>query len=368
MMLRLGALLATLWLALGAQHALAQAACAVAAPSCFAGCAAGSVRTTAGQCVPTQRPQDLAVQAPVVPLVAVEPGPTLPAPAPGSPPPPTDGEANGAVEEAPQPAGPACCTMPLSIVAQGFRNLGDHAESQQLAADVRINGQLVGQTPFRDALPAGDYYVEVEWQGAPKQTAWAKLRPGQGASLAARYPLKLSNEQQLQLNAYRTAQKKKIEDKERAQRAEQREQYRREISAWEAETAADRELRALGQPLAIAGMAVGGALTVAGGVLMLVADGTDNDVNATYHDWEVEPLAARRSVLESDLRDLESTRDTQQALGVIGVSVGLVSLTAGIITYVLLPDIPEAPAPPAGLALRPMFGPGMSGARLTGQF
>ncbi|MDD9946330.1 MAG: hypothetical protein OXU20_35120 [Myxococcales bacterium] len=144
--------------------------CSTAAPACFAECVPGMYRTRAGICVPREPParrQGASAELDVDDLAAavVTPETNLPAQT------------------------LACCLVDVEVLARGVRNLGPRADVTELAAEVRVNGQLVGKAPFRDALPAADYLVEVQY-GDQVRASVVRLRSGAGRGLTAQFDLR----------------------------------------------------------------------------------------------------------------------------------------------------------------------------------
>ena len=343
-------------------------ACVISAPSCFTGCASGSVRTSIGGCVPTGIPAHAQSSA----------GRRLKRSA--------DFSGSEAHEEQVNAlGGPRCCMARLRVTATGVQNLGDHVETIEVQADVKVNGQLVGAVPVDVQLPVGDYWVEVLTQDSATltQAELVKLRSEAKVALQARYAVPLSAEQQEARDAFRKQRAKALQEARRAARIKrqaekdaawieardrQRAAYQAELKEWEDSTQEDRDARAWRKPVGWIALAAGGALMIAGSAFEFVASDINNQARDLHDDWLSTADPDQQAVLAGRVQSLEKTRNFDHALGLTGLIVGGASVITGSVLLLTLPGIPEEPQKPRGISFTPALGPSLAGGTLHLRF
>lgn len=368
-------------------------ACGLAVPNCFTDCGVGQVRTGAGRCVPQALPgypvapsrgRDGLIDAKAFTDFAAAPAGTD---APTGDPEASPETAASATADTPPAAkvhGPVCCRVPIVVEAVGIRNLGDRAERSRASADVLINGQLIGTTPFEDALPPGDYRIEVRLAGFAPLSRGVVMRSGQRIRVAARYWVALDQAQLASRDAFRKARQQSLTDarvqawhEEVAAADKARQKHAAAVRAaydkWQTDTAQTRDRRASMHTWGFVGAAVGAAATVAGVALLATSAATDNDASAAFKSWQRETDANTRAVLSARIDDLETARSTELALGIGFTAVGVAALVGGTWLASSAPEVPEAPeAPPdddrVRLTWSPLVGPQLSGIRASLSF
>jgi hypothetical protein len=339
----------------------APAECAIAAPSCFAGCGESQVRTAGGLCVPATAPGNprapdgmLAVMKPSAPAAA-----SASASAPGERP---------------------CCHVRLEVEAVGFKNLGARAAKDALSSEVRINRQLVGRAPFADGLPAGDYYVEVVGPMREVHARMMLLRPGGHERLAARFSLPLDAQELHARDAYRRGRAERFQADARAERdrareveraellrseAAERAEFEREHAAWDERTRGLRAERSRKQTIGFISGGAGVVLVIAGGVMMVGASDAHDEAELASEMWRASTEEASQERWRERVDDALAERDLLQGLGLAGLGVGIAGLAVGCGFLLAVPAVEQEPVAPGqppvatgSLRLAPWLAPG----------
>lgn len=334
-------------------------ACGAAAPACFRACGPAKVRSLRGLCVPARPPADL-------PRVATAELSVKMSTAPDAAPPTSPNGSSARDGEQP------CCLVPIEITAEGITNLGDRADKRSLATEVRINGQIMGNTAFADALPLGDYWIRLELAGHATQGQLIKLRSGHSARIHAKYHLAPSAVQQRQLDAWRARRLQEHRNAERAadalRRAAKAEAYTKKVSDWEQRTHADRDARSLHLIWGLGLMGGGVALGTTGFILEASAASTHDEVAETAARWELEVDPLQRAALARRVDELQGDRDVLRGFGVASWIAGGASLIGGIVVLSLAPGVDERPARPDDLKLVPTVTANSAQIQLGGRF
>jgi hypothetical protein len=99
---------------------------------------------------------------------------------------------------------------------------------------------------------------------------------------------------------------------------------------------------------------------ITGGALVLMAADNNKQVKDCRDEWMVAIDPNELKQLKQKIVDLEDTRDLQNAFGIGALSVGAVSLIAGIIMLSIVPERPGGPDSPrhtqSPRRLRPIIG------------
>jgi hypothetical protein len=274
----------------------------------------------------------------------------------------------------------------LEIAAVGLKNLGDHAAKTELRADVRINGQLVGQTPFADGLPSGDYRVEVIGPSRAVHARLVLLRPGKHQRLDARFTLPLDAQELAARDAFRRERVESARAAEQAERERKREaeriaqqriaaaeqaDFERTHAAWDDRTRAARTERTRNQTIGFVSGGAGLTLVIAGGVLMANAAAAHDEAELARDRWLASPLEANQTAWRERLNDAQDERDLLQGLGLTALGVGAAGIAVGVGFLLAMPVVEQAPQTPgqpsrgAGrLQLAPWLVPGGLGTRV----
>jgi hypothetical protein len=331
----------------------------MAAPSCFGACGANRVQTANGQCVPASVPatsysKDLTgLTVLPMPLGTQSAGPS----SVGLPP-------------SPQP----CCYVALKVEAIGVKNLGDHEDSSPVGVELRINGQLVGGTPFGDGLPSGDYWIELVAPGSavPARAALVELRVGAPKLVQARFGLVLRPAEQSRRDAWRRSQlaaakaievQKRVEEQQR-QAAVQTE-FEQHHGRWERDTQSSRRKRHLKLTWGVISGITGVVLSGAGIAFEVGAQDLQAQARSTRAAWESEPDAGERAKLAARLDDKEAKRDLQHGVGLVSLGLGGAGLILAGYLLFTVPTVAEEPRQVIGetvrLAVTPLWTPSSFG-------
>ncbi len=350
--------------------------CAVAGPACFGACPRDYVASASGQCLPRSPPRTtsktvggLEVEAvkppPPAPVGGVEPEKTPDAEASDQPDAETEASPPAADGDLPAAAPRPCCLVWLTVRAVGLKNLGPRASRKPLKADVRINGQFVGSTPMTDALPAGDYRVEVVGVDGSIYAETVALRPGTHRAATAEVLLSLDPTETRARAAWRKARFEQARARERLELAAQnkleeraRARKQAELDArrrrWEAETRPLRQERRKKRGFGGLLIGVGGALMVTGTALEIAARNSHDDAKDAAARWRSATRDEDRTRHAADVQSAQDRRDARNVAGLTTLGLGAVGLTTGALLLLSIPTVPKEPGPrDAGTARRP---------------
>jgi hypothetical protein len=308
--------------------------CGMAVAACFEGCAPQMMRTRSGACVP----QTLATTARLMGGLEAMTAPRIPL----------------ATASQAASASPSCCVMDVTVEADGWKNLGDHAETHGLNWDVRINGQLVGTTPYADALPAGDYNIEVTSTGGASYAATVRLRPGTPAYLLARVELELNAVEKTERDDWRKGREEAKHAAEaeaqhqadiarRLQLAAQEAEAAAQHAAWVTSTAPVRAAQHDHRMWAVITGASGLVLTGVGIGFLVAASSANDDAQAAADDWKLAVTKSAQAAAVIDVRDAEQSRDVDTWIGGPALGLGIAGIGTAIVLLATTPALPPEP-------------------------
>jgi hypothetical protein len=229
----------------------------------------------------------------------------------------------------------------VTVRAEAHREGRPEDETEEIEAEVHINGRFAGKTPFEDGLPPGTYRIEIRRGGRAIHGKTITVTGGASYAVVGRAKIPMSEEER----------RRRMEQHRRAleEKAREAEEAAAEIARREA---IGRTQRGWGAGL----ITIGGALGLAGGITGIV---TLSEYNRLKNECGDTADGCSSSSIEENHTKAVATN---WLLGAAGVS-----LLTGIIVYAAAPSWEKQSATAAPVAGPTPDGSGIA-VGVTGRF
>jgi hypothetical protein len=254
----------------------------------------------------------------------------------------------------------------FSVTAQGRKEGDQQGSPKPFAADVFINGRLVGTTPYEDGLPTGTYKIEVKSAGRLLHAKTIDVTPGGSYVVEAEGVIPLTDAERAEID-------KRRQEEHEARQEMLRREWEETRARWED---ADRHIRDERRPFLVSGtiLMIGGVGLVIGGAVLEAAAVREQDrLEDLHNQYQIAYDLDEIAWLEEEMDAARHARDVNNALGITFLVVGGAAVVTSIVLYSVMPAKLEEPTPPAGLIfagveVSPLVAPDFAGLGLSAGF
>jgi hypothetical protein len=235
-----------------------------------------------------------------------------------------------------------------------------------LVAEIFVNDRYVGQTPYRDGFPRGNYMIRLEANGNA-MTYPIQVIPGSVHEVNGQLLVPLTNEERLE-------NQRKRDEEAKLRRSAEIKQWQLAYDDWK--TANDKVQLRRKPYMITAGILLptGLGLTIAGLVTLSKYKTQSDDYDSAEAEFNqlTNPIDIRE--YRTYLRDTESSMKKNKVMTAVFLPVGLTAALTSLAMFVLAPARPREPAVPKHLegfiriSASGFVAPGMGAIRIVGTF